>query len=69
MKVHRLNDVRNDLSLDEGFRRRQQKMPIAGTKAALPPGCGWRNFDVAIFRRAVALPDFRLGWAPAAEAK
>ena len=28
MKAHRLNDVRNDLSLDEGFRRRRQQMPL-----------------------------------------
>jgi hypothetical protein len=28
MKAHRLNDVRNNLSLDEGFRRRQRQMPI-----------------------------------------
>ena len=87
MKAHRLNDVRNDLSLDEGFRRRRQQMPLivanSGQSAkellelvgelpsdtSRPPGCGWPNLDVAIFRRAVALLELRLWWAATAEAK
>jgi len=41
MKAHRLDDVRNDLSLDEGFRRRQQQMPIVAQTPANSPRNYW----------------------------